>query len=113
MIIYTPPTESEDLVKHFAEKLSEALHIPVSHGLKKTKPSKPQKVFQNAVLKRENVKDVFLFEPPDDIAGKSILLIDDIFDSGATVKEIGRYLTSLGAAAIAPVVIAKTVGGDT
>ncbi|MCX5900371.1 MAG: phosphoribosyltransferase family protein, partial [Proteobacteria bacterium] len=113
MSMYSPPTESEDLVKHFAEKISNVLHIPVSHGLKKTKPSKPQKVFQNAVLKRENVKDVFLFETPEAIAGKSILLIDDIFDSGATVKEIGRYLTSLGAVAIAPMVIAKTVGGDT
>jgi ATP-dependent DNA helicase RecQ len=46
------------------------------------------------------------------ISGKKILLMDDIFDSGATVKEIGKYLTSLGAEKIAPLVIAKTVGGD-
>jgi len=39
-------------------------------------------------------------------------LIDDIFDSGATIKEIGRYLTNAGAQIIAPLVIAKTVGGD-
>lgn len=112
MIVYTPPTQSGDLVKHFAEKLSETLHIPVSHGLKKIKPSQPQKVFQNATLKRENVKDVFMFETSEDVAGKSVLLIDDIFDSGATIKEIGRYLTSLGAEKIAPLVIARAVGGD-
>ena len=46
------------------------------------------------------------------ISGKSILIVDDIFDSGATIKEIGRLLTSLGANNIAPLVIAKTVGGD-
>jgi len=40
------------------------------------------------------------------------LLFDDICDSYATIKEIGKYLTNLGAAKIAPLVIAKTVGGD-
>jgi len=39
-------------------------------------------------------------------------LIDDIYDSGATIKEIGKFLTKLGASCIAPLVIAKTVGGD-
>lgn len=48
----------------------------------------------------------------DIIKGKSILLIDDIFDSGATIKEIGKLLTGLGAVKIAPLVIARTVGGD-
>ena len=40
------------------------------------------------------------------------MLIDDIFDSGATIKEIGRYFTKLGVEKVAPLVIAKTVGGD-
>jgi ATP-dependent DNA helicase RecQ len=58
------------------------------------------------------VADAFIYEPPDEIIGKNILLIDDIYDSGATVKEIGRYLTHLGAASLAPLIIARTVGGD-
>jgi len=58
------------------------------------------------------VKDAFIFSLPDEIKGKNILLFDDIFDSGATIKEIGRYLTKLGASKIAPLVIARTVGGD-
>jgi ATP-dependent DNA helicase RecQ len=40
------------------------------------------------------------------------LLIDDIFDSGATIKEIGRVLKKKGAAKAAPLAIARTVGGD-
>ena len=47
-----------------------------------------------------------------EIKDKNILLIDDIYDSGATIREIGFYLTNLGAKCIAPLVIAKTVGGD-
>ncbi len=55
---------------------------------------------------------LFIHKVPDEIKGKTVLLIDDIFDSGATIKEIGRYLTNLGVSKIAPLVIAKTVGGD-
>jgi ATP-dependent DNA helicase RecQ len=41
------------------------------------------------------------------------LLIDDIYDSGATIKEIGRMLSQFGAKKIAPLLIAKTIGSDT
>ena len=47
----------------------------------------------------------------DEIKGKTILLIDDIYDSGATLKEVGKILTQKGAKYIVPIVIAKTVGG--
>ena len=47
----------------------------------------------------------------DEIIGKKVILFDDICDSCATVKEIGKYLTNLGVVKIAPIVIAKTVGG--
>jgi ATP-dependent DNA helicase RecQ len=63
-------------------------------------------------LKSDNVKNAFEMKTPEEVIGKNILLIDDIFDSGATIKEIGRYLSNLGAKKIAPIVIAKTVGGD-
>ncbi|MDQ1265395.1 MAG: ATP-dependent helicase RecQ [Bacteroidota bacterium] len=112
LILYVPPTESGNLVRNFARKFSDTLRIPISHNLTKLKETKPQKIFQNSLLKKENIQNVFIYEPTEEIIGKAILLIDDIFDSGATIKEIGKYLTSIGAALIAPLVIAKTVGGD-
>lgn len=112
MILYVPPTESGDLVKNFAEKISRTLSIPISHKLVKTVKTSPQKVFQSGISKKDNVHGKFAYENPSEIAGKSILLIDDIFDSGYTIKEIGQYLTTIGAKTIAPLVIAKTVGGD-
>jgi len=112
LILYVPPTSSGDLVKNFAVKISQVLKIPISHNLVKTRQTKEQKVFENGYLKTDNVKDAFTFTTPNDIKGKSILLVDDIFDSGATLKEIGRLLTNFGALKIAPIVIARTVGGD-
>jgi len=111
-ILYVPPTESGDLVKNFAEKLSRVLKIPISHNLIKTSETKPQKVFQNSYLKKDNVSGKFEYKNPEEIAGKSVVLFDDIFDSGATIKEIGSLLTKYGVEKIAPLVIARTVGGD-
>ena len=112
LVIYVPPTESGELVKNFAEKVAKTLKINISHKLQKINKTNPQKVFQNAILKRDNVKDVFNYTDKSEINGKNIILVDDIYDSGATIKEIGKYLTKLGAIKIAPLVIAKTVGGD-
>ena len=112
LILYVPPTKSGELVKNFAVKVSQVLKFPVSHNLIKQRATSEQKVFENAYLKSDNVKDAFIIKNPDEVNGKTILLIDDIFDSGATIKEIGRYLSNLGALKIAPLVIARTVGGD-
>jgi len=110
--VFVPPTESGSLVKNFAKKISNALNITFSDDLVKIKTTEPQKVFQSSIMKKDNVSGAFYFRNVCKIAGKNILLIDDIFDSGATIKEIGRYLTQNGAKKIAPLVIARTVGGD-
>jgi len=112
LILYVPPTKSGDLVKNFAMKVAQIFKFPISHNLSKQRVTSEQKIFENAYLKADNVKEAFIYENTNEISGKSILLIDDIFDSGATVKEIGKYLTNLGASKIAPLVIARTVGGD-
>lgn len=112
LVLYVPPTSSGDLVRNFAVKLAQALKFPISHNLVKARQTQEQKVFENAYLKAENVSDAFKHTTPSEIKGKSILLVDDIFDSGATLKEIGKLLTTLGAVKIAPLVIARTVGGD-
>ena len=112
MVVYVPPTHSGDLVRNFATKFASVIKVPVSHKLVKTRQTSEQKVFQNSCLKQDNVKDAFAYTAPHEINGKRIVLIDDIFDSGATIKEIGKLLTSMGAKIIAPVTIAKTVGGD-
>jgi phosphoribosylpyrophosphate synthetase len=46
------------------------------------------------------------------IENSSIVLLDDIYDTGATLKEVGKLLTQKGAKYIVPIVIAKTVGGS-
>lgn len=110
LVLYVPPTHSGDLVKNFAIKFANTIKVPISHSLIKTRETEEQKIFQNSYSKQDNVKDAFTIES-ELVRGKTILLIDDIYDSGATLKEIGKTLTERGAKWIVPIVIAKTVGG--
>ena len=112
LVLYVPPTHSGDLVKNFAVKFASVIKVPISHKLLKTRDTQEQKVFQNGYSKKDNVADAFDYSFPSEILGKRIILMDDIFDSGATIKEIGKMLTHYGAEMIAPITIAKTVGGD-
>lgn len=112
LVLFVPPTHSGNLVKNFAEKFAYSIKVPLSLELVKVRQTNEQKIYQNSYLKQENIKDAFTYIRPEYIVGKKIILIDDIYDSGATMKEIGRLLTSLGAELIVPITIAKTVGGD-
>lgn len=112
LLIPVPPSVSGNLVRNFAEKISNLTKIPMLCSLGKLRQTQEQKIFQNSYLKKENLKNVFTVLKPAEIMDKRILLIDDVFDSGATMGAAGKYLSSLGAREVIPAVIAKTVGGD-
>lgn len=110
LILYVPPTVSGELMKDFAARFSKTAGIPLSHDLRKTRTTNKQKVFQSKISKNENVKGAFDIDA-EIVEGKKILLMDDIYDSGATLEEIRKLLAARGAAGSFSIVIAKTVGG--
>lgn len=110
LVLYLPPTKSGDLVKNFATKFARIIGVPISHKLIKIRITQEQKMFQNSYSKQENVSDAFDIDE-DIVKDKCIVLLDDIYDSGATLKEVGKLLTQKGAKCIVPIVIAKTIGG--
>lgn len=109
LVLYVPPTRSGDLVKNFAVRFASAIGVPVLNGINKTRETDEQKIPQNAEAKKANVKGAFSITA--NVSEKNIILIDDLYDSGATIKEIASELTRSGAKYVTPVVIAKTVGG--
>ena len=110
LVMYLPPTKSGDLVKNFATKFARVIKVPISHDLIKVRVTEEQKMFQNSYSKQENVAGAFDVDE-EIVKMKNIILLDDIYDSGATLKEVGKLLTQKGAKCIVPIVIAKTVGG--
>jgi ATP-dependent DNA helicase RecQ len=65
---------------------------------------------QTLPQKRDNVAGAFALN--NDITGKRILLIDDLFDSGATLQEITKLLISHKAARVNVLTFTRTIHAD-
>jgi len=93
----------------FALGVSEAINIPVEadllirtiHGESQTHKSKEER--------QRSVSEVFQIKEPKRVAGKSILLVDDVITTGATLEACGKLLLNAGCAelSIATMAIAK------
>jgi ComF family protein len=94
-----------------AEGLGRLRHIPVlSSVLVKSRWTRSQ-VELSGKERRENVKGTFLLKDPARIQDKSILLIDDVFTTGATVTEAAKILYAGGASQVAVYTLARVIDG--
>lgn len=113
VILPVPPTVKEkvyDPVTLLAQKLSERLGLPcISDAVEKTKAIFPMKDMETLSQKEANIKGAFLVTNPKVIFGKRILILDDLYDSGATLRELTKVLKSSGAKEIFVLVLTKTV----
>lgn len=57
----------------------------------------------------KNIKNAFAVKSFDQIAGKNVLLVDDVFTTGSTVEECARVLDNAGAAGIYVLTLARAV----
>jgi len=76
----------------------------------KTRQTRPQKEMKTLAQKRANVHGAFALKAT--AKGKSILLVDDLFDSGATLEEIARLLQKDGAASVNVLTLTRTIHSD-
>lgn len=79
-----------------AHHLGKNFGTPIMSGnLQRAKFNQPQ-----AGLKQKerlaNIKGCFALENPELIQGKKLLLVDDVYTTGATVRECARVLSSAG-----------------
>lgn len=52
---------------------------------------------QNRLSRWQNMKDVFAITEPDTVAGRQVLLVDDVITTGATLEACARVLIEAGA----------------
>lgn len=89
------------------DAISQELNMPVyTQGLKRTRDTRHQ-IGLSANERRENVKGAF--EADASVAGKTLLLVDDVYTTGATFLECAQALRKQGARVIGAVV-AKAQG---
>ena len=74
--------------------------------LTRVRHTRPQ-THLNPKQRRDNVKGAFTVPRPDLVRGKNILLIDDVFTTGATVRECARVLRRAGARRVDILTVAR------
>lgn len=112
LMLTIPPSfrsRSFDPVSFIAERIEERTKIRWERDVfLRTRLTKPQKSIWDKELKQWNVFNTFRIAKPLQLEGKTILLIDDIFDSGATLNEISAILREVAAHRVYVLVLART-----
>lgn len=111
-IVSVPPTRSGMLVETFARQVAAQLgkeYLPV---LAKSRATQEQKLLTNWLQKRDNVIGAFYVHGPEHIVGRTLLLLDDIYDSGYIMSAVGQTLLQAGARNVYPMTITRTAHSD-
>ena len=80
--------------------------IKLSGNLRRSRYTKPQAGLSETE-RRTNLKGSFAVRRPDEIKGKKILLIDDVFTTGATLRAAAEALKAAGAARVSALTLAR------
>ncbi|MBU1200227.1 ComF family protein [Patescibacteria group bacterium] len=98
-----------------ADEVGRQLGLPVVEGLRRVKRGKQQSKIKDREGRRENVKGVFKIgmdsrlRGNDGLKDKAVLLVDDVFTSGATMREACKVLKQAGAKFVWGLVLARRV----
>jgi ComF family protein len=89
-----------------ARELAAGIGVPFAHALRRAKWT-PQQLQPSREARRANVKGAFLVRKGASVAGKSVLLVDDVMTTGSTLNECARVLKSAGAVRVCVAVLAR------
>ena len=113
LIVLVPPSQlraSYNPVALLAEALRSRSGLPVDRALlERVRATSAQKEMSNEVQKAGNVRGVFRARRGRPVPGRRVLLLDDFYDSGATLGECARVLRAAGAAAVCVLTVGKTI----
>ena len=91
------------------EVISRGCAIPLDrHNLRRIRWTEPQ-VNLSAGDRRTNVKGAFTAHDPSRLAGRRILLVDDVLTTGSTAEECAGVLKAAGAAQVTVITVARAL----
>ena len=83
-----------------ARHLSKISGVPAKFDVLRRTKATPQQGRLSAQARRRNVASAFSVVSPDRVAGRCIVLIDDVLTTGATLNACARALRAAGAAQV-------------
>ncbi len=94
-----------------AQGLSEAVGLKyIPHLLIRIRQTEYQKSMNNIEQKRHNIAGAFGIKHPESVRNQRVLLLDDLFDTGETLKEATRVLKRTGVSSVYVLTLTKTMG---
>jgi ComF family protein len=79
-----------------------------NHILERCRDTRPQTGLDRKE-RASNLKNAFILQDPSDVAGKNILLVDDVYTTGSTVNECAGVLRKGGANRVEVLTLARAV----
>ena len=92
-----------------ARRLGRAWGRPVRDDILGRVVATPSQTALDAVARRANVRGAFRLRRPELIAGRHVVVVDDILTTGATLSECARTLQEMGAARVGALTVARVV----
>ncbi len=89
-----------------ARPIAKRYGVKLSTNLRRKRYTNPQAGLSER-QRQENLKDSFAVKRPERIAGQRILLVDDVFTTGATLRAAAGVLKGAGAAYVAALTLAR------
>ena len=99
-----------DQTRLIAEKIAVSLKVPLIPTLEKVRETKVQSTLTTVEERRGNISGSYAVTVSQQLAGKRILLVDDILTTGATLSECARVLLLGGAESVCGAVFARKRG---
>lgn len=92
ILLFIPSNKNNNIMNFFADNISKELNIKKENALIFNNEIKEQKYLETLKEREENIKNAFNIILPEKFINKKILLIDDVFASGFTLKEAIKLL---------------------
>ena len=96
-----------DQAELLARRVGELLELPVEGTLEKIRSTAVQSQAGEDADRRANVRGAYRALPGLDLAGKRVVLIDDVATSGATLAECAAVLRGAGAESVVGLTFAR------
>ena len=92
ILLFIPSNKNNNIMNFFADNISKKLNIEKRDSIIFNNEIKEQKYLETLKEREENIKNAFNIISPEKLINKKILLIDDVFASGFTLKEAIKLL---------------------
>ena len=92
ILLFIPSNKNDNIMNFFADYISKKLNIEKSDSIIFNNEIKEQKYLETLKEREENIKNAFVLTSPEKLINKKILLIDDVYASGFTLKEAIKIL---------------------